>query len=87
MYNIGTTHKMLYKELHKTMYMYMYVQMCVKKMDRLIATCKPIWCKFSRCEGFEMDYFAGGTLGQLSSTLLHDNERLDVLRDAASILM
>ena len=57
----------------------MYVQMCVEKirqekMDRLIETCKSIWYKFSSCEEFEMDYFAEGTLGQLSRTLLHDNE-------------
>ena len=77
--------KMLYKELLITM----YVQRCEEKirqekMDRLIATCKPIWYKFSSCEGFEMDYFAEGTLGQLSRTLRHDNERLGLLRDAAS---
>ena len=76
--------KLLYKELRITQ----YVQRCEEeirqnKRDRFIATCKPYWYMFNSYHGFELEYFPEGSLAQMPSTLLHDNERLGLLRDAA----
>ena len=76
--------KLLYKELLITQ----YVQRCEEeirqnKRDRFIATCKPYWYMFNSYHGFELEYFPEGSLAQMPSTLLHDNERLGLLRYAA----
>eukprot|EP00117_Sycon_ciliatum_P045704 scpid86503/ scgid32817/ Serine/threonine-protein kinase SBK1; SH3-binding kinase 1 len=76
------------QKLYMELLVHMFIHKCeadIRKdnMDRLIAWCKPSWYKFNMCQGFELEYFPEGTLRNLPSDSVQNNERLSLLRDAA----